>query len=222
MSDDNATDTQSQSDDGTADSTTTQTDTDNTGATDTGSTDGGDGDGGDGGDGSGDDTQQSGDDAPKGAPETYAAFTLPEGMEADTALTDAFMPVAKELNLTQEQAQKLVDLQTGTLQAEAKGREDALTEQQTAWKKECKEHAEFGGTNFEANKVAASKFAVKVGGDEYVQLMESLGIADHPIVLRMNYRASQMIAEDTPVHPQGGGGGDTRSLAEKLYGGKAE
>ena len=40
------------------------------------------------------------------APETYADFTLPEGVELDTALLTDAAPLFKELGLTQEQAQK--------------------------------------------------------------------------------------------------------------------
>lgn len=45
-----------------------------------------------------------------GAPEEYEAFTMPEGMEADSALLESASPVFKELGLNQDQAQKLVDI----------------------------------------------------------------------------------------------------------------
>ncbi|ECV7263739.1 TPA: peptidase, partial [Salmonella enterica subsp. enterica serovar Strathcona] len=48
-------------------------------------------------------------ETPPGAPEKYA-FTAPEGQELDTSALAQFEPVARELNLTQEQAQKLVDV----------------------------------------------------------------------------------------------------------------
>jgi len=50
-------------------------------------------------------------DAPKpsGAPEKYEAWKVPEGYELDTGLSEEVNPIFKELGLTQEQAQKLVD-----------------------------------------------------------------------------------------------------------------
>ena len=50
-------------------------------------------------------------DKPEGAPEQYAEFALPEGFQVDTAVMDEFKGLAKELNLPQATAQKLVDLQ---------------------------------------------------------------------------------------------------------------
>lgn len=47
-------------------------------------------------------------DKPEGAPEKYE-FQAAEGVELDTEALKEFEPVARELNLTNEQAQKLVD-----------------------------------------------------------------------------------------------------------------
>jgi len=46
---------------------------------------------------------------PAGAPEAYGEWKLPEGYELDKAAADEASPIFKELNLTQDQAQKLVD-----------------------------------------------------------------------------------------------------------------
>lgn len=45
------------------------------------------------------------------APEKYETFAAPEGYEIDPALVEKATPLFKELGLTQEQAQKLVDFQ---------------------------------------------------------------------------------------------------------------
>lgn len=72
------------------------------------------------------------DEAPQGAPEKYADFKVPEGFKFDpTALTEA-QATFKELNLTQAQAQKLVDTyaKTGREAAEAPYKEWANTQKQ--------------------------------------------------------------------------------------------
>jgi hypothetical protein len=59
--------------------------------------------------------QEGSDDKPKeeaqpvGAPEKYEDFKLPEGMPVNKEMTEGFKSVAKKLNLTQSQAQDLVD-----------------------------------------------------------------------------------------------------------------
>ena len=47
--------------------------------------------------------------APTGAPETYADFKAPEGQTLDKATIEAALPIFKELGLSQDAAQKLVD-----------------------------------------------------------------------------------------------------------------
>src|SRR5262245_55633150 len=44
------------------------------------------------------------------APEKYADFKIPDGMAVDAKALEAFTPALRELNLTQDQAQKLVDV----------------------------------------------------------------------------------------------------------------
>ena len=47
----------------------------------------------------------------EGAPEKYEAFKLPEGFEANEEVLTSFTQLAKDSNLSQESAQKLIDLQ---------------------------------------------------------------------------------------------------------------
>lgn len=55
------------------------------------------------------------DDSPKGAPETYADFKLPDGYKMDEATGKEVTALFKELNLSQEGAQKLVDVYSARL-----------------------------------------------------------------------------------------------------------
>ncbi len=52
------------------------------------------------------------------APEEYAEFTVPEGTTLDEQTATEFKGLAKELDLTQEQAQKLLDFGGGKLRAQ--------------------------------------------------------------------------------------------------------
>ena len=56
-------------------------------------------------------------------PEKYE-FKAPEGMELDQKLVDSFSPLAKEFKLSQEQAQKLVDLHATTVQSIQKAQDE--------------------------------------------------------------------------------------------------
>ncbi|MGO8944260.1 MAG: hypothetical protein ACLQJ7_11380, partial [Syntrophobacteraceae bacterium] len=52
------------------------------------------------------------------APSEYAEFTIPEGTTLDEQTATEFKGLAKELDLTQEQAQKLLDFGGGKLRAQ--------------------------------------------------------------------------------------------------------
>src|SRR5687767_12536146 len=90
------------------------------------------------------DTGAGKEEEPKtGAPEKYEDFTLPEGIELDQAAMEGFLPVAKELNLTQEQAQKLVDLQTAYVKNAADAQAKAWDKQLTEWADAARADKEF-------------------------------------------------------------------------------
>ena len=57
----------------------------------------------------------------EGAPEAYEEFTLPEGVEISEEDLTSFHTLGKELDLTQAQAQELVDYQSKREQARAEG-----------------------------------------------------------------------------------------------------
>lgn len=53
--------------------------------------------------------KEEGEGEKQGAPEKYEDFKMPEGTELDAEVGAAFQGVAKELNLSQEQAQGFLD-----------------------------------------------------------------------------------------------------------------
>jgi len=65
-------------------------------------------------------------------PEAYSDYTLPEGFAIDKAETEKFNGLAKDLGLSQEKAQKLVDYYAGTVQ----GAQQAQAQQAQAWTQE--------------------------------------------------------------------------------------
>jgi hypothetical protein len=75
---------------------------------------------------------------PAGAPEAYK-FKAPEGQELNKAVVDKAIPIFKELNLSNEQAQKLVDFYTEQSKGIAKGLYDYQQEVRRGWQSEVKE-----------------------------------------------------------------------------------
>ena len=143
-------------------------------------------------------TLLDGDDKDEGAPEAYADFAMPEGMEVDKQLLEAATPVLKELGLSQPKAQKLVDMFAAQRQAEAKALNDSFTEEMKQWQTAAKSDKEFGGDTFDANLGKAKAALDRFGTPEFKKLLTETGLGNHPEIIRFAYRIGQTIKEDDP------------------------
>jgi hypothetical protein len=134
----------------------------------------------------------------EGAPETYEfndkVADAPEVL--DPEVLTAFGEVAKELDLPQDAAQKVLDKVAPVIQArQAEQVEKARVE----WAEESKSDDEFGGETFETNLEVAKTALNAFGTDPFKQLLSESGLGNHPEVIRFMYRAGKAISEDSYV-----------------------
>jgi hypothetical protein len=137
-------------------------------------------------------------EAPEGAPETYEfndkVADAPE--ELDPEVLTAFGEVAKELDLPQDAAQKVIDKVAPVMQA----RQAKMVEQvRVDWANEAKADQEFGGENLNANLEVAKSSLNTFGTDALKSLLQESGLGNHPEVIRFMYRAGKAISEDAYV-----------------------
>jgi hypothetical protein len=131
-----------------------------------------------------------------GAPETYEDFTLPEGVEVDQVAMDAFQPLAKELGLSQEQAQKLVDIQAGMMEQLGTKLQAQLDEKVETWVETSKADKEIGGAEFDAKLATANEAVKQFGTKELLDVFDATGVRNHPEVIRFCYRIGKMMQND--------------------------
>lgn len=155
-------------------------------------------------------------DEADGAPDEYEPFTLPEGMEADAQGMEEFGALAKELDLSQENAQKLIDLQAALVQRASDDAWQVWADTQNEWAKEVRADKEFGGTNIDASKAAAKAFVLKYGGKEALQALQMTGAGNHPHVFKALARAGKELAEDEILSGASGGDADV-PLANRMF-----
>lgn len=132
---------------------------------------------------------------PEGAPEKYE-FKAPEGKDFSPQVLSAFSDAAKELNLTQDAAQKMLD-KIGPAFAERQ--EAAMTEARTQWANDSRSDKEFGGGKLDENLAVAQKALEKFGSPELRTLLNESGLGNHPEIIRAFYRAGKAISEDSFV-----------------------
>lgn len=147
-----------------------------------------------------------GDQQAKNAPESYDLKT-PDGIDVDT---EAFAEFAKDADLTQDQAQKLLEkMATASL-----ARQNAAMEQtRQQWASDAKSDKEFGGEKLPENLGVARKAMDQFGSPELKLLLEQSGLGDHPEIIRFFFRAGKAISEDRVVTSSSRGQAfDARSL----------
>lgn len=133
-------------------------------------------------------------DTPPGAPEKYA-FTATDGQELDTAALEQFEPIARDLNLTQEQAQKLVDVFTGVQQRQS----DAWQRQTEDWAAAVKADKDIGGDKLPSNLGAAQRAIDTFGSKELKTYLDGTGLGNNPELVKFCVKVGKAMAEDELV-----------------------
>jgi hypothetical protein len=161
-------------------------------------------------------SEQEGDD--EGAPEEYAAFDLPEGFEglSEEALGN-FTAVAKSKDMSQEEAQGLIDLHVSELQrqlGEAQQSQAKAWEDQTAGfsKASRKEGLLEPAVLSQAN--AGLKAADPTG--ELGFLLQTLGLNKHQGVIRAFSKYGEVTSNDRTVPSSGQTGTNAGTLGQQF------
>ncbi len=165
--------------------------------------------------------QQEGSEADsegEGAPETYERFALPEDIPYDEALAGEFQPIAKELNLSQKQADKLATFY-GELEKRkmAEGQENFNNFTKELQKK-AMDDPEIGGKVWESEaRTCVAKARDLIGGEEFKTFLEQNPlIGNHPEMLRFAYRVGKVIGEGSFVDRRAGDSGK-QSTADVMF-----
>lgn len=143
-------------------------------------------------------------------------FKMPDGVEADEKTLTEFTKFAKELKLSPENAQKLVDLRSAAVVA-AKEQHAATVQ---GWADEVKADKVLGGDKL-PESLAIAKKAIDLGPPELKELLEQSGMGNHPAVFKWAHAVGKALSEDSfktgttvPVVE--------KSTASVLYGGTAK
>lgn len=149
-------------------------------------------------------------------PETYE-FKAPEGSELDAKLIESFTPLAKELGLSNEQAQKVVDLVPQLQQRIAEQQAEAWGKQVQDWAEAVKADKEIGGDNFQGSLVAVQKVMQQFGTPELKQMLEQTGMGNNPELVKLIVKVGKAMSEDQFI-AGGKSNGGARDVASILYG----
>lgn len=146
------------------------------------------------------------------APEAYTEFKAPEGTTLDPKAIEAATPIFKELGLTQEAAQKLVNLQAAREADVAKAPKATYDALRQTWRsevtadKDISAYSVDGKSGIDAVKVdigrALATLDPKLASD-FRQAMDLTGAGDNPAFVKAFWRLSQSVVEGRPVSGRG-------------------
>lgn len=167
------------------------------------------------------------------APEKYADFTIPDGVTIDAKAVEAFTPVLKKHNLSQEAAQELVNVYAQNMAASSATYVEQLKDdnfaleqvgfvlghQRDVWSKALKTDSEIGGKDYDKNVKTAQRAIARFGSPQFKAVLERTGLGNHPEFVRFCLKAGHVVSEDTTALGAGAGQGGKKAAAEVFYGG---
>lgn len=173
------------------------------------------------GDNNGDDNNNSddngdgdnGDNSDQVAPDEYADFELAEGTEINAETLTGFKELAKAANLTQDQAQKFVDMQ----QAQQTAQADQLITTGAEWLTAAKSH--FGESKFDEATAIAGKGLEYMFGDDSVEIKQVLNntqLGNNVAFIKAFHKIGEMVSEGTFI-PGSQGQHTKKTAAQVLY-----
>lgn len=160
------------------------------------------------------------DAATEGAPDSYSAFTLPEGFEANEEVMTEAQGIFKELGLPQAGAQKLVDLYSKVSSQAAEAPFKLWTDTQRTWVDEIKADPEIGGKLGQVKSTVAK--ALDGLGDaklaqSFREAMDFTGAGNNPAFIRTLYKLAQKVTEGQHVGGAALGKPKPASAAQAMY-----
>lgn len=151
-----------------------------------------------------------------GAPEKYE-FVAPEGVELNPAVMGEFETAARELNLPQEAAQKLVDKMIPVIAKQTQEAQQAMFDAaRNAWMEQTKTDKEFGGSKLSESLAKANTALEKTATPELRKLLSETGLSEHPEVIRHFLKLGKTLSDDAFV-PSGSATSGNRDYASTLY-----
>ena len=149
----------------------------------------------------------------EGVPEEYAPPVLPEGVTLDADMVKSFAPVAKEIGLSQEAYQKVVDYHIAVQKAEGEKVFADFQKQRQTWRQEVTSQDGHEQQIALAKKALASDLVP----DSLRELVtgEQAWLGDHPGMIGFLAKVGNLIKEDSLI--DGNTNAAPKSAAQVLF-----
>lgn len=152
----------------------------------------------------------------EGAPESYADFTLPEGVTLDKEGLDAYKALAKEANLPQAVAQKFVDAHVAALKQASDQAYQLWVDTNKQWQDEVNKDPVIGGAHLPEVKSTIAKALQQYGDPKVRDALIATGAGNNPAIIRTFYNMAKRLTEGGMVTGRPAGQ-KPASMAQAIY-----
>jgi hypothetical protein len=142
---------------------------------------------------------------------------LPEGSSLDATYLEKTKAMAKDLGLTQEAAQKLVERDNAMMAGFVEQHQVKWNEQVVQWEGAVKSDKEIGGANFQSSVHDARTALDKFGTPEFKNMLNQSGYGNHPELIRLLSRVGKAMREDKMVTTSSQPSRTYKSFADAFY-----
>ena len=142
---------------------------------------------------------------------------MPKDTLLQESIVEEIVSIAKEQGLSNEQAQKVLDMQSEAVSKYHTKLESDFNTQVKEWGEELRADKDIGGEHLKQNVEYARRTVIKFGGEEFLNELDQTGYGNHPglfkMLARMGYEleARENISGGKPPAKE-------VSMAEKFYG----
>jgi len=126
---------------------------------------------------------------------------MPEGTMLEESVKDEIVSIAKEQGLSNENAQKLLDMQSAAVDSFKTQAMEAHHEQLDSWYEELRVDKEVGGDNITESAELAKRAVIEFGGEEFLAELNDTGYANHPGLFKMLVNVGREIEAGSLVLP---------------------
>lgn len=162
------------------------------------------------------------DNSDEGAPDQYT-FEPPEGVEVDQAALDQFNELARDLGLSQDAYQKIIEHDLQRSQDAETAAVDEWNSRVESWKQSAKADKEIGGEDFAESVKMAQTSLKQFADDDFRALLKSpsednpngLALSNHPAMLRFLTRIGKVLADPSLI--EGGETAPSMEAHDRMY-----
>lgn len=164
------------------------------------------------------DSKPGGDQIPKErvVPEKYD-LKLPEDSELDEGDVKNVADFAKQMKLTNDEAQKILDRENTLRVAMIEGQEELLDKQGETFLGEAKADSEIGGDNFDGKVEMAKRVIDAFGTDELKRSLNTTKLGNHKEVIRVFSKIGEHLKDDSIIFPKSETPKKAKSMEDVFY-----